>query len=154
MHSCFKMRTNTYLHIYISFHLFQNVFHAFNGNNSQTILEIQYSAVVKDRSQHQHLHQNFNIVSMVTLIFMHRMGTEPLAFLPPATKLGQGHIFTGFCHSVNGGGVLVLGVWSLGGGGAWRRPNHPRRLLLRECILVLPLPLLFSETQTLTLTLS
>ena len=27
-------------------------------------------------------------------------------YLPPATKLGQGYIFTGVCHSVNRGGVL------------------------------------------------
>ena len=27
-----------------------------------------------------------------------------LVLLPPATKLGQGYIFTGVCHSVNGGG--------------------------------------------------
>ena len=26
------------------------------------------------------------------------------AFLPPATKLGQGYVFTGVCHSVNKGG--------------------------------------------------
>ena len=25
--------------------------------------------------------------------------------LPPATKLGQGYVFTGVCHSVNGGGT-------------------------------------------------
>ena len=25
--------------------------------------------------------------------------------LPPATKLAQGYVFTGVCHSVNGGGV-------------------------------------------------
>ena len=35
-----------------------------------------------------------------------------LIFLPPATKLGQGYIFTGVCDSVHGGG----GCWS---GGAW-----------------------------------
>ena len=27
-------------------------------------------------------------------------------FLPPATKLGQGYIFTGVCHSVNRGGGI------------------------------------------------
>ena len=52
--------------------------------------------------------------------------------LPPATKLGQGYIFTGVCHSVNGGvpgpggylvpggvcswrGLLPGGAWSQGG---------------------------------------
>ena len=29
--------------------------------------------------------------------------TDILHLLPPATKLGQGYIFTGVCHSVNGG---------------------------------------------------
>ena len=33
--------------------------------------------------------------------------------LPPATKLGQGYIFTGVCDSVHrGGGVCSRGVWS------------------------------------------
>ena len=61
-----------------------------------------------------------------------------LLLLPPATKLGQGYIFTGVCDSVHGGG-LVPGRWvpgpgvpgpegvhGLGGawsqGGAWWRP--------------------------------
>ena len=60
-------------------------------------------------------------------------GWVPL--LPPATKLGQGYIFTGVCHSVNrggllpGGGCLLWGgVCSQGGGGpapkvgGWWRP--------------------------------
>ena len=38
-----------------------------------------------------------------------------IAFLPPATKLGQGYIFTGICDSVNREGVLPLG----GGGFLW-----------------------------------
>ena len=39
--------------------------------------------------------------------------------LPPATKLGQGYIFTGVCDSVHrGGGCLVRGV-SGPGGGVW-----------------------------------
>ena len=32
-----------------------------------------------------------------------------LKFLPPATKLGQGYIFTGVCHSVNRGECLLRG---------------------------------------------
>ena len=36
--------------------------------------------------------------------------------LPPATKLGQGYIFTGVCHSVKRGGVLSPRA---GGGVAW-----------------------------------
>ena len=47
--------------------------------------------------------------------------------LPPATKLGQGYIFTGVCHSVNRGGpgpgeVSALGCLVPGGlvlGGVW-----------------------------------
>ena len=37
-------------------------------------------------------------------------------YLPPATKLGQGYIFTGVCHSVNMGGVCSWGVSAPGGG--------------------------------------
>ena len=36
--------------------------------------------------------------------------------LPPATKLGQGYIFTGICDSVNKGGGCV---WLLLGGHVW-----------------------------------
>ena len=41
-----------------------------------------------------------------------------VAYLPPATKLGQGYIFTGVCDSVHGGGLLLGGVcaWSRWGG--------------------------------------
>ena len=33
--------------------------------------------------------------------------TTPELFLPPATKLGQGYVFTGVCHSVNRGEYLT-----------------------------------------------
>ena len=36
--------------------------------------------------------------------------------LPPATKLGQGYIFTGVCDSVNGGGGVCSGGFLLPGG--------------------------------------
>ena len=36
--------------------------------------------------------------------------------LPPATKLGQGNVFTGVCDSVNGG-ISSRGGWSWGVGG-------------------------------------
>ena len=42
---------------------------------------------------------------------------EVLLFLPPATKLGQGYIFTGVCDSVHGGGCLLSGGSGPGGGG-------------------------------------
>ena len=36
--------------------------------------------------------------------------------LPPATKFGQGYIFTGVCHSAKGGGCLLPeGACSQGG---------------------------------------
>ena len=34
------------------------------------------------------------------------LSSQERAFLPPATKLGQGYVFTGVCDSVNGGGCL------------------------------------------------
>ena len=65
------------------------------------------------------------------------LGVKPglhVAFLPPATKLGQGYIFTGMCNSVHGeghgpGGCMVRGMHGPGGcmvpggvpgpGGSW-----------------------------------
>ena len=61
------------------------------------------------------------------------------AFLPPATKLGQGNVFTGICDSVNRGG----GVPGPGGSAPGGEPSPSGRPLLRvvrillECILVL-----------------
>ena len=77
-------------------------------------------------------------------VFLFLKGTRKIMLLPPATKLGQGYIFTGVCDSVHGGGgcsrgCLVRGpapggrgVCSCGGsaprgvpgprGGAWWRP--------------------------------
>ena len=46
----------------------------------------------------------------------------PVLLLPPATKLGQGYIFTGVCHSVNRGGGCLLpeeGCLLLGGCLLW-----------------------------------
>ena len=59
-------------------------------------------------------------------------------YLPPATKLGQGYIFTDVCHSVNRGVPGPVG-WLV------ENPLPPRQLLLRavrillECILVVQL---------------
>ena len=64
--------------------------------------------------------------------------TQYKLYLPPATKLGQGYIFTGVCDSVHRG-VSAPGV-SAPGGVTTSLP--PGRLLLRavrillECILV------------------
>ena len=50
-------------------------------------------------------------------------------YLPPATKLGQGYIFTGVCHSVNMGGVCS-------GGSAPRGVSAPGGVSApRECLL-------------------
>ena len=46
--------------------------------------------------------------SILNMQYFIKSGT----FLPPATKLGQGNIFTPVCHSVHGGGR----VWLLWGG--------------------------------------
>ena len=34
-----------------------------------------------------------------------------MLYLPAATKLGQGNVFTGVCDSVNGGGVCLSACW-------------------------------------------
>ena len=66
-------------------------------------------------------------------------------FLPPATKLGQGYIFTGVCHSVKGEvvcsrGGLVMGGLLLGGMSLVETPVGRPLLravrILLECILV------------------
>ena len=85
----------------------------------------------------------------------HKKNNQPkvVDLLPPATKLGQGYIFTGVCGSVHRGGSWSWGgAWSWGGcmvpgGGGWCGWLHsgdpPGRLLLRavrillECILVI-----------------
>ena len=46
-----------------------------------------------------------------------------IALLPPATKLGQGYIFTGMCDSVHGGGAWSGRVPGLGV--AWFRGGVP-----------------------------
>ena len=35
----------------------------------------------------------------------------PVSLLPPATKLGQGYVFTGVCDSVHRGGVCISACW-------------------------------------------
>ena len=74
--------------------------------------------------------------------------------LPPATKLGQGYIFTGVCDSVHRGAGCMVPEGMPGLGGAWSRGGSrsrgpggdtppPGQLLLRayrillECILVI-----------------
>ena len=85
------------------------------------------------------------------------LSTNPLykkSFLPPATKLGQGYVFTRVCDSVHrgGGGSLVpgglvpRGVWSRGeclvpgrgvpGGDPPGWPLLRAVRILLECILV------------------
>ena len=66
---------------------------------------------------------------------MHSNAWLTPVLLPPATKLGQGYIFTGVCHSVN------RRVSARGGGGCLVETPPGRPLLravriLLECILV------------------
>ena len=44
------------------------------------------------------------------LIYPHPPATVG-RFLPPATKLGQGYVFTGVCDSVHRGGVCLTACW-------------------------------------------
>ena len=48
------------------------------------------------------------------------MTTNNFVSLPPATKLGQGYVFTGVCDSVNRGGVYLSACWDTPPGG-----RHP-----------------------------
>ena len=47
---------------------------------------------------------------------MNEVSFVSVSFLPPATKLGQGYIFTGVCDSVprRGGGLVRGGAWTGG----------------------------------------
>ena len=57
--------------------------------------------------------------------------------LPPATKLGQGYIFTGVCDSVNRGVSAPGGCLLSGGDGVCSREGVPAPVrILLECILV------------------
>ena len=61
-----------------------------------------------------HFHERYPLIfSMLCVKQHHRTASNP--FLPPATKLGQGYIFTGVCDSVHGRGGSALG------GGTWSR---------------------------------
>ena len=53
-------------------------------------------------------------VNLVTPSFFYFISFT-FQFLTPATKFGQGYIFTGICHSVNGGGLLLGGLPGPGG---------------------------------------
>ena len=44
-------------------------------------------------------------------LIRHERLVHTVRSLSPATKLGQGYIFTGVCHSVNGGVSAPGGVW-------------------------------------------
>ena len=65
------------------------------------------------------------------------------AYLPPATKLGQGNVLAGVCDSVNGGvpgrGGLLPGGCTVRGLGCLGWPLLRAVRILLECILVLNL---------------
>ena len=52
------------------------------------------------------LFAKYFIVNLVHVIM-----TLALQFLPPATKLGQGYVFTRVCDSVHKGGVCLSACW-------------------------------------------
>ena len=108
--------------------------------------------------------------SIKIVCFLYFSQKLPGKFLPPATKLGQGYIFTGVCDSVHRGvpapgGCLVPGggAWSQWGylvpwgkplpGGCLVETHPPGRLLLwavrilLECILVRTFLLAFYGTE-------
>ena len=53
-----------------------------------------------------------------------RMQKYLSSYLPPATKLGQGYIFTGVCDFVHGGGGVCLSA-------CWDTTPRTRQALLR-----------------------
>ena len=56
-----------------------------------------------------------NFLTKRTIIFYNSTQMAHSKYLPPATKLRQGNVFTSVCDSVHGGGlcmgVSVWGVW-------------------------------------------
>ena len=72
--------------------------------------------------------ENALCINITGNVFIARWVTSlvTIPFLPPATKLGQGYIFTGVCDSVYRGCTCSQGGLLLGGipgpGGAWQRP--------------------------------
>ena len=65
--------------------------------------------------------------------------------LQPATKLGQGNVFTGVCDSVNGG---VPGPGGVPGGDPPGRPLLRAVRILLECILVTKINTLLKKRMT------
>ena len=55
--------------------------------------------------------KNRNKLLRLVYNFLHTREVILLSSLPPATKLGQGYVFTGVCDSVHGGGVCLSACW-------------------------------------------
>ena len=64
---------------------------------------------------------HIHLVSVVSANFSFTLLFKLFGFLPPATKLGQGYVFTGVCDSVNRGVVCLSACWDTL---LWSR--HPR----------------------------
>ena len=55
------------------------------------------------------MHPSMIVIRAVSVSVQFSRG--PCSLLPPATKLGQGYVFTGVCDSVHGGGVCLSACW-------------------------------------------
>ena len=59
-----------------------------------------------------------------------------IGLLPPATKLGQGYVFTRVCDSVNGGCVLSQHAWQVVFQHALQQVSEGGGLLLAGCLVL------------------
>ena len=71
------------------------------------IIMIYHSVILKN---------SYQIMTVEYVTWRSVLPAKSISLLPPATKLGQGYIFTGICHSVNREGVPGLGVCLVQGG--------------------------------------
>ena len=80
-----------------------------SGNSSCLRLHSENSGTFCSHSYHN----KTMLVFSITLLNFSTAYVTPLPFkyLPAATKLGQGNVFTGICDSVHRGGVCLSACW-------------------------------------------
>ena len=64
-------------------------------------------------------------VTLIEISWFSKSALLRLAYLPPATKLGQGYVFTGVCDSVHRGGICLSACWDTTPQEQMRPSRHP-----------------------------
>ena len=123
-----------------------------NKNSIRKVIKECENGIIDQHSQAPHIQVHMRAVHKQSTICVHPWAVH--TSLPPATKLGQGNVFTGVCDSINRGmsargvpapggvsalggvpapeggvcsqgGCLVWGVWFWGGSGPGREVYPP-----------------------------